>query len=336
MRALVTGGDGFIGSHLVERLCKEGMDVSALVRKKDNELVKHPERMAEIYSMFRKNNVKVLYGDLLDKRSLEVALKGIDVVFHLAAIARPMAIKDQGYFDTNETGTRNLLEACLEENTKKIILMSSVSAVGMSMDGKAVNEKTIPQPADVYGESKLAAEKIAKHFKKLNIVILRPPMVYGPRDYEMLRLFKTVNKGIFPIKSPEEPNLEFCYVGNIAEACVLAWKKGKKSETYHITDGEHYTIKQVTEAIAEACDKKLSKFKLPGWFFKFTGYFAEAIGFILRIHPPFKHNTIDWMTKKMWYSDCGKAKKELGYRNFISLEEGTRRTAEWYRKHGLL
>src|SRR3989344_2785624 len=116
MKALVTGGDGFIGSHLIERLVKEGIEVTVLVREKDNEL---------------------------EKQSLEVALRSIDVVFHLAAIARPLAIKEQEYFNANEIGTKNLLEACLDKKIKKIIVMSSVSAVGMSMDGNAVNEKTL-------------------------------------------------------------------------------------------------------------------------------------------------------------------------------------------------
>src|SRR3989344_5042047 len=115
--------------------------------------------------MFRKNKVKIIYGELLDKQSLEAALKDIDIVFHLAAIARPMAIKDQEYFDANETGTKNLLEACVGKKIKKIILMSSVSAVGMSMDGKAVNEKTVCKPVDVYGKSKLAGEKVAHGLK---------------------------------------------------------------------------------------------------------------------------------------------------------------------------
>lgn len=338
MKILVTGGTGFIGSHLVERLSSDGHTARVLVLKKDPQVDAHPERAQEIFNMLRKNDVELCYGNLLDPRSLEVALRDIDVVFHLAAIARPMAIPRQEYFDVNEIGTKNLLEACSKIKLKKIICMSSVSAVGPSRDGNPVNENTSPNPVDVYGESKLAAEKVINEYikKGLPIVILRPPMVYGPRDYEMLRLFKAVKKRFFPIKGSSTPNLEFSFVGNIVEGCIRAWKRGTVGEIYHLNDGQHYTISQIISAIEKAENTKVRNIKFPDWSFKVAGFFMELLGKVFNFRPPFNRETIVWMSEKYWYSDTRKAVKYLGFKNFISLEDGTKKTVEWYNKHRLL
>ena len=101
MKVLVTGATGFIGSHLVERLIRDGFDVRALVRKRDN------ETREDTFELLKKLNVEIFEGDLLDKESLKEIGKEIDIVFHLAAIARPMAIPDELYFKVNEEGTKN-------------------------------------------------------------------------------------------------------------------------------------------------------------------------------------------------------------------------------------
>ncbi len=326
MNILVTGGTGFIGSHLVERLVKEGHHVQVLVRKREREY-KHGLRVLE------KLNVVLIYGDLLDLDSLKKAVKGVDVVFHLAAIARPMAIPNKVYFDVNEVGTRNLLEVC--ENVKKIVVMSSVSAVGPTRDGRAVTEMTKCKPCDVYGWSKLAQEKVCEYYIKkrdLPIVILRPPMVFGPRDFEMLRLFRSINKGFFPIRSSNKC-MEFLYVENLVEACMLALKKGKVGDKYHITNGEHYSINEIIRSMEKVYGKKRIPVSFPYISFVIFGWFVEGVSNIFRIHPPFKHDTVKWMTKKFWYSDCSKAMVDLGYIPKVGLDEGVRKTVHFYRKN---
>ena len=212
--------------------------------------------------------------------------------------------------------------------------MSSVSAVGQSRDGNPVNEKTECKPVDVYGWSKLAAENVAmEHFSKykMPIVILRPPMVFGERDFEMLKLFKIVNKRIFPISSNKKC-MEFLYAGNLVEACVLAMKKGKAGEIYHISNGEHYSINQVIHAIEKAENKRVLPIKFPKFVMVFGGYVFEFFGKLLHFHPPFKHDTVNWMTEASWYTDISKARIELGYKPIFMLEEGVKRTADYYKK----
>ncbi len=340
MKILITGASGFIGSHLAERLVREKHDVRVLVRDENSR-----ERQDSI-ELLKRLRVEIIKGDLLNSSSLKEAVKNIDVVFHLAAIARPMAIPDDAYFKVNEGGTRNLLEACKNRDKgrskknkiKKIILMSSVSAVGQARDGNAVNEKTECKPVDVYGWSKLAAENAAMEYfskYKMPIVILRPPMVFGERDIEMLKLFKIVNKRIFPISSNNKC-MEFLYAGNLVEACLLTMKKGKDGEIYHISNGEHYSINQVIHAIEKAENKKVLPVKFPKFVMVFGGYVFEALGKLLHFHPPFKHDTVNWMTEASWYSDISKARQELGYKPPFTLEEGVRNTAIYYKEKGYL
>ncbi len=333
MKILVTGASGFIGSHLAERLVKEKYNVRVLIRKKENS-----EDRKDSLELLKKLKVEMVEGDLLDKESLEKAVKNMDVIFHLAAIARPMAIPEELYFKINEGGTRNLLEVCRNKKIKKIIIMSSVSAVGPTRNGVAVNEKTECKPVDIYGWSKLAEENAAmEYFNKYKtpVVILRPPMVFGERDFEMLKLFKAVSNKFFPIKSNVK-GMEFLYAENLVEACLLAMKRGKSGEIYHISNGEHYSINEIIRAMEKAENKKVLPIRFPKFVFVFGGYSLELLGKILGFHPPFKHDTIDWMTEKFWYSDISKAKKELMYKPIFSLEEGVKRTVNYYREKNFL
>ncbi len=332
MKILVTGASGFIGSHLTERLAKEGYDIRAMIRKKEN------KQKTDSLKLLKELNVEMVEGDLLDIDSLKKAVKGVDIVFHLAAIARPMAIPNKLYFKINEEGTRNLLEVCRGNKIKKIIMMSSVSAVGPTRDGNPVNEETKCHPVDVYGWSKLAQEKVAEeYFQKYNlpIVLLRPPMVSGARDFELLKLFKAVNMRFFPIRSKVK-GMEFLYVENLVEACFLAMKKGKNGQKYHISNGEHYSINEIISSIEKAEKKRIIPIYFPKSLFAVFGYCIEFIAKVLHFHPPFKHDTVVWMTDKFWYSDISKAKKELQYKPIISLDEGTRRTAEYYKEKGII
>lgn len=335
-KILVTGATGFIGSHLVDALVAKGRKVRCLVEKK-NDIV-HQRCFSNI-DRLKKLGVEIVYGDLTDKDSLKKAVKDVNVIFHLGAIARPMCIPNELYFKINVEGTKNLLELAAEnKKIKKIVYTSTISAVGPSRDGRPVNEKTIPRPVDVYGESKLAAEKmIFKLYRKykIPIVILRPPMVFGPRDLEMLRFFKAVKSRFFPIRK-SKGHFEFCYVENLIQACLLAEKKGKSGEIYCISNDRSYTIKEVTQIMAEALGVKLLPIYFPNFVFKIAGFFMEMLGKFFHFHPPFSKKTITWMTTNYWICDISKARKELGYDPKIDLKEGIKRTVKWYKEKNLL
>jgi len=154
------------------------------------------------------------------------------------------------------------------------------------------------------------------------------------RDFEMLRLFKIINKGFFPLRSNNKC-MEFLYVENLVDACILVMNKGINGEFYHVSNGEHYSINEIVGTIAKAENKKILPIKLPSFIFVLGGWKIELIGKIFNFHPPFKHDTVEWMTKKFWYSDITKIKK-LGYNPKINLVEGVKRTVDYYKARGFI
>lgn len=327
---LVTGATGFIGSHLIERLIlkEKNKKIVCFVRK--NEKNKEQVRFLE------EKGCKIFYGDLLDEKSLEKALKGIKKVFHLAAIARPMNIPKPVYFEVNVKGTKNLLEACKKNKIKKIIFVSSMSIFGYSRDNKPLIENSPKIPVSDYGESKKQGENLAHEFckkNKIKIVFIRPPMVFGPKDYQFLKLFKGIKTGFFPLLKKGQAKFEFCYVENLVEGILLADKNGKNLEAYNISDGKTYTTGEVFNKIAELENSKL--IKMPVGLFKFSGYILEKIYSLFGKRSPFNSGTAEWMTNDN-VMDISKAKRDLKYKQIIPLEESLKRTIKWYKKERLL
>lgn len=348
MKVLVTGGAGFIGSHLVDLLVDKGEDVRALVRKGEVHPKYTDDNRLDILEHVKSLGVEIVYGNLLDKPSLEKACKGVDVVYHLAAIAHEyVGLPTKVYFDINATGTKNLLDACIKEKIERFIYVSTIEAIGPSPDGKPLTEESKPNPVCIYGKSKLEGEKISLFYAKkfgLDVVIVRPPMTYGDRSPLLARFFKNVKRGIFLIFGGGENLFEFCYVGNQAYGIWLAGEKGKSGETYFISEGS-YRIKDVVKAAGEVMDVNLKIVYLP----KFVGY---TVGFscelVSKIFPfsPFRvketgrpyisRRTVWWTTADRYICSIEKARRELRYEPPFTLKEGLKKTIKWYEEKELL
>lgn len=194
MKVLVTGGTGFIGTHLVDELVKRGEEVRSLVRETSN--VRYLEKLG----------VELVYGDITDMDSLKKAVKDVDVVYHLVGGGSVSTISKEGYLklrNLNVTGTKNLLKACSSSNIRKFLLFSSVAAIGFIKD-VAVDENTACKPEIPHELVKYESEQVALKYCKKNkiaLVIIRPTLVYGPRDVksEILKMCKLIKKHIFPI-----------------------------------------------------------------------------------------------------------------------------------------
>jgi len=328
---LITGATGFIGSHLTEELVKRNEKVSVLVR--DDNLGFIEDFPKEI-----RKKIKIVKGDLLNKDSLIKSLKGVEKVFHLAAISHPMNIPKHVYYDVNVEGTKNLLEACKKNKVEKIIHVSTMSVFGFSRDGKPLNENSPKLPVSDYGESKKIGEELAIDFckkNKIKIVVARPPMVFGPRDMQFLKLFKLINTGFFPLLKRGRAKIEFCYVKNLVNGILLADEYGKNFEAYNFSDGKTYTIKEVFGEIAKAENKKLFPISAPVWAVKTSGAIMQWIFSLFGKKAPFNSGTAEWMSKDN-VMDISKAKKELGYETIIPLNESIKETIKWYKEKKLL
>lgn len=329
---LITGASGFIGSHLAEELAKSGCDVRVLIRKHSVEKFKKaisPEILEKI---------EIAEGDLLDRQSLLNALNGIKKVFHLAAIARPMNVPNRAYYEINLHCTKNLLEACKQCKVRRFIHISTMSVFGYSRTHTPLKETSPKLPVSHYGRSKLFAEEFALKFckkNKINLVIVRPPMVFGPMDFQFLKLFRLINTGFFPLLRGGKAKFEFCYVKNIVSGILLADKFGRNLEAYNINDGKTYTIKEAFSEIAKAENKKLFPVAPPVFLVMLAGKFMEFLAKLQNRHPLFNSGTAQWMTNDNTM-DISKAQNEIHYRQIIPLQESIKETVEWYKKRGLL
>jgi nucleoside-diphosphate-sugar epimerase len=338
MRILITGATGFIGSHLVESLIDEGNEVISFVKPNSDT------------SFIANIDTDITIGDLRDFRSIKHATEGIDVVYHLAAIPNWQGgVSRQQYKAVNVEGTNNVLEACRLNDVKRVLFTSSLEAVGPSINGNPVNEKTPANPKNIYGETKLEGERIAKEYNEkygLEIIIVRLPMVYGPRNLlHLKRYFTTVKGGYYPIIGNGNTLIEFCYVNNAIYGIKLAMREGKPGEIYFISDEISYRFKEVILEIARQLNVNLKLLRMPVILAKGLGLSIEILSKFLKFYPfifegtgrpAFSRSSVTWMTKNTIFCDILKAKKNLGYKAPYNLQEGIRETIKWYQGIGVL
>lgn len=319
MKVLVTGATGFIGSHLAERLIREGYEVYALVRSQKRWL---PE------------GVKVIRGDLTGELP---ALRGFHHVFHLAALTRARYPKE--YFQVNAGGTERLARKLLEGGgiTGRLVYLSSLSAQGPTKATDPLTEESPPKPVSPYGASKLQGEEILRGLaKELPVVILRPSAVYGPRDDYMLELFRLIKRGLLPLLR-EEQWLSMVYVEDLVEALLLAVEGDFPSgEVFLISDGSYYPLQGIADMVASILGVRLRKVRIPKGLAHGVALVAEWWGRLRGVAPAFNRNKLAEALQEAWICQNAKARKVLGFEPKYPLEEGLRLTLRWYREAGWL
>jgi len=325
MRVLVTGATGLVGSHLVERLLEDGDEVRALVR--DPKRGQPLERLgAELHQ-----------GDLLDSRSLQRAAEGVEIVYHCAArVALPYQGDPKKIFLTNVEGTRRMLEASLKAKVRRFVFVSSVAVYGDPAEPLIAEDHPLA-PQGPYAESKARSEELIREAQGqgLETVILRPCVIYGPRDHNFLpQIFETFSQRRFPLVEGGRQPLDMVYVTDVAEALVLAGRSERASgQVYNVTDGETHTIRELIELFGEVIERppQLIDVSYP------LAYGFAALSYLWsKLRHPSKDPLISpagvrAMTRPHHY-DISKIRRELGYQPRVRLEEGIRWAIEWYLK----
>lgn len=327
MRVLVTGGTGFTGKALVKRLLDEGHEVVALDYK---EGIKTDE--------LRDWGAEVVIGSIADKSVVDQCMKGVDIVHHLAAAFRELDVPSSYYDEINVEGTRNTLEAAARENVRKFVYCSTCGVHG-NVDNPPANEDAPIQPADYYQQTKYEAEPLVHEYAKqgMETVILRPAAIYGPGDPERFgMIFRRVAKGTFPMFGDGKAFYHPLYVDSFVDVFMATMEKGVgNGGTYLIADDEYVEIEDLVRRVAKAMDAEV---KIPHYPFvplMIIGHIVEKACKPFHITPPIFPRRVDWFRQNRAF-DISRAKKDLGYRPTVGLDEGLRRTAEWYRQEGYL
>ena len=327
MRILVTGGTGFTGKALVKRLLDLGHEVVALDYK---EGLKTQE--------IRDWGAEVVLGSVTDQEVVRRAMKDVEIVHHVAAAFREMNVPDSYYHEVNVSGTRNVLEAALEAGVKKLVYCSTCGVHG-NIDHPPGGEDAPIRPADYYQRTKYEAESIVREFcaRGLPTVILRPAAIYGPGDPERFGLiFRRVARGRFPMFGSGRTYYHPLYIDSLVDAFVLAMEEGKGvGEAYLIADEQYLEIKDLVRRVAKALNVNVKIPHYPITPILVAGHLCEAVCKPFGVTPPIFPRRVDWYRQNRAFK-IDKAKRELGYQPKVGIDEGLRRTAEWYRAEGYL
>jgi dihydroflavonol-4-reductase len=315
MKAFVTGGTGFIGSHLINVLSARQVEIFALVR--------NPEKAVGL----RGKKINVLKGDLF---SLPSFPNGIDIVFHLAGKTR--ALKATQYYTVNQEGTASLFRALVASGARpKVIYLSSLAASGPSEENKRARESDPPHPVTAYGRSKLLGEEEALKFKgRFPLVIVRASAVFGPGDRDFLEYFKIVSKGILPtVRGGKLVSL--CYVRDLAEAlCLCAEGDLPSGEIFNIAAPEPWTWEKLGEATGLALGRKIRKVRLSMGFVSLVALLSELVEHLRGKPGRFNYDKYTDLKQPGWVADVNKAAAWLSFRPRYSLEEALQETIDWY------
>ena len=327
MKALVTGGHGFIGSFLVERLLKEGFHVRCLVRKSSN-----------LQWLKGLQQVELCYGDLTTPKSLPAACQGVEIIYHIAGTLTGANL--DRYFSVNTQGTIDLLKATVQvaPNLKRFVFVSSVAAIGPSNHFQVSDETTPCQPVSIYGKSKLEAEKdLIQNFSHIPYTIIRPTIVYGPRDQHFLTFFKFAKRGIFPVPHPYERYYSIIHVSDLVDGIFQASQNERAvGQTYVMCNPEYYSFETMAQKLAAPFQNNPKFIPVPKFAIKLIGVAGDLHQWWTKKETMFNSQKLPEVTAAAWGYTPQKAMDELGFKIQTSLEEGARQTVAWYQKHKYL
>ena len=322
-KLLITGASGFLGYHLIEAALLQEYEVYAGVRKSSNTV--HLD----------KNRVTVIEIDMADINCIKSILEqhGINYIIHAAALTS--AKTESTYNFSNAILTRNLAIAAAEALTdiQKFVFISSLAALGPSVNGEPVKEDAIPRPLTWYGKSKLLAENYLREINNLPFIVLRPTAVYGPREKGLLLLVKSVIRGVEVYIGKGEQKLSFVYVKDVAAIAVKCLESEIKREFYNLSDGRIYDRYAFADAAKKTTGKKTIRLQLPlsviktvvSWMDKLYSRSSKTL--------VLNEDKIKELTAADWSCSITKIQQDLAYQPVYDLESGMAETIQWYKKN---
>ncbi len=322
MKALVTGATGFVGSHLAEALHRRGCEVTALVRS--------PKKAEALGPL----GVRVVPGDLDDPGSLARAVEGQEVVFHVAGLVA--ARSEDEFMRCNRDGTARLIAAASKAGASRFVLVSSMAAGGPAQPGRPLSGTEPARPVTAYGRSKLAAEA-AVTAGTLPWVIVRPPTVYGPRDREVLKVFRIARLGVAPVFGDGSQQLSAVHGADLANALVAAGTApATAGKVYYACHPEVATSAEFVRAVGSTMGRRVSVLPIPAPVGRALLAVTEAGARIAGQTTILTRDKANEFFQVAWTGDPGPLSRDSGWRAVHDLKSGLADTYRWYRNAGWL
>lgn len=326
MHALITGAAGFVGTHLAHYLSQRGDTIRCLLLPTES-----PAALAAL------TGVEILRGDVAAPSGLDDAVRGVDVVYHLAGIRRS---PDPKAFDrVNAQGTRHVCEALAATGRRsRLVLAGSLAATGPSSPGRPRVEDDPPNPQEWYGESKVRAEQIAlSYLDRLDVAVARPARILGPLDRENLAFAKLLRRGVrLSILGPDRP-LSLVDVGDVVRAMVLlATSPEAVGQAFFIARDETTTLERLQELMADAMGQATYPLYLPPVGLRALAGLADVYSTLTGKHLPLNRKLARQLLASAWTCSTEKARRVLKFEAQVSIEASVRASVRSYREAGLL
>jgi nucleoside-diphosphate-sugar epimerase len=322
MKALVTGATGFVGTHLVEALQRHGTEVTALARSRT--------KAAELSGA----GIKIVYGDLDDAPALEQAARGQDQVYHVAGVVA--ARNEADFLRFNRDGTGNMLRAAERSGVARFVLVSSLAAAGPAAPGVPLSGTEDPRPVTAYGRSKLAAEQIVRS-AQCAWTIVRPPVVYGPRDREVLKIFRVAKLGLAPVFGDGRQELSAVYAADLATALMqAAMAPAAAGRTYHACHPEIFSSAHLGRAIGTAMGRSVRTLPIPRRLGRAALATTETLARLTGATTILTTDKANEFFQPAWTGDPSRLMHDTGWQPKYDLESGLAQTYRWYREAGWL
>ncbi len=325
MKVLLTGANGFVGSHILDLLFARRIPAAVLLRPASNRrfIASHGAAL------------DVRIGSIGDPDSVAAALEGVTHVLHCAGCTK--ALRRAEFDRVNRDGTRHVVEAVNAQGGRieRLVYVSSLAAAGPAGPGAPAREADPPHPVSAYGRSKLAGEQEVRGACRAAYVILRPAAVYGPRDLEFLRLFRAIARHVG--LRPSQQALSFAFVKDLAEAAVAALAHpAAPGNTYHVASPEVSTARAFAAEVAAQMKTWTVPLPLPTAALAPLCWLQDGVSWITRRPAVLSRQKVSELRAPGWVCDTGRLRADLGIVCATTLKDGIAETLAWYRREGWL
>lgn len=324
-KILITGSTGFIGKRLAKDLDSK-YDLILIVRDK-NKLPSEIKR------------AEIMIGDIRDKKVVSEAVKKANIVIHLACCYESMAKDKKEMIEVNFEATRNLVLECCKHKIEHFIYASTFVVFGKITTVVNEDSKCSPRKYDLYEQTKFMSEEMIKEIgqkEKIPFTIIRPSTVYGPEDLRLLKLFQMIKQEKFFFIGSGNNKVCFLYIDDLIKAFNLILEKEiSKNQIFITASPESIKLHDFVNYVAEYLGVKKPKLHLPVWPLWIMGIIFEKIGQFFKIAPPIYRARINFFLDNQLF-DLSKAYNLLDFKPKVSIEEGIKKTIEWYAKENLI